>query len=75
MWYHIITIDFSYNTEEENIETVKRFYDIYRYPPTDILEKQYQYLSLPQQYDEHHLINMVHCFENIYGRDFNDTAE
>jgi hypothetical protein len=40
------------------------------------LEKQYQrYLSLPQQHDENHICEMIHCFEKTYGRYFDDTAE
>jgi hypothetical protein len=60
IWYYIIEIDFIHNTEEENVNLVERFYDIHRHQTKDILEKQFhKYLTLPQQHDENHLINMV----------------
>jgi hypothetical protein len=65
-----------HNTEEQNLKNIEKFYDIFSYPPKGILKKQYQkYLSLPQQHDEIHLFNMIHCFEKTYGRCFDDTAE
>jgi hypothetical protein len=74
--YKTIDVDFANNTEEQNLKNVERFYDIYRYPPKDILEKQYQrYLSLPQKVDEKYLCQMIQCFEKTYGRYFDDTAE
>jgi hypothetical protein len=40
------------------------------------LEKEFQKcLSLEQQYDEKHLLNMIRCFEKTYGRYCDDTAE
>jgi hypothetical protein len=75
-WNKSIDIDFGHNTEEQNIRKKERFYDIYRYLPKGILEKQYQkHLSLPQQYDEIYLLNTIRCFEKTYGIYFDDTAE